>query len=332
MFKFNVSFIIPVYNCEKYISMCLDSLVNQTIKNKEIIIINDGSTDLSLEICEDYSKRYNFINIINQKNQGQSIARNVGIKLARGKYIQFVDADDYVDINCGEKFFELCEKYNLDCIRGKYHIYDEQYDIKKESLDLSDFKYTNKVVNSREYFIECINKKKYEVTPILGFIRRDFIIKNNIFFKEGVTMEDHEFTMKCLTIKDNSNVMQLDYDFYTYIRHKGSTTTTPTVKKIDDIIKNCYSSINYIDSISSNEELNTTLKKSVSALFYQATSIYGRLNKREKKKAKKILDKKVLNFSIRNSFDYRQKIKFIIFKYFNNIFDLIYYIKLKNKK
>ena len=332
MCKVDISFIIPLYNCEKYIKKCLDSLVNQTIENKEIIIINDGSTDSSLEICNNYSKKYNFIKIINQKNAGQSIARNVGIRLAKGKYIQFVDADDYVDINCGEKFLKLCEKYNLDIIRGKYHVYDEESDINRDSLDLRSFKYINKVIKGREYFIESVNEKKYEVTPILGPIKRSLILENDIFFKEGATMEDHEFTMKCLTIKNNINIMQLDYDFYTYVKHKGSTTTTPTIKKIEDVIKNCYSMIEYIYSIDSNKELNIALKKTVSALFYQATSIYGRLNKNEKKEAKKLFDKKILKFSIENSFDNSKKKKFIIFKYFHNIFNLIYYIKLKIKE
>lgn len=328
-YSVDVSYVIALYNCEKYIEKCLNSLVKQTIQNKEIIIINDGSSDLSLKICKKYQSKYKFIKIINQKNQGQSVARNKGINAASGKYIQFIDADDYIEIDSGSIFFKLCEENNLDMVRGKYHIYDEEKNQTNASNILKNFKYLNKVIKTRDYFIECIKDNIYEVTPILGFIKREFILKNNLFFKEGVTMEDHEFTMKCLTIDEKAIVMQIDYDFYTYVRHAGSTTTTPNIKKICDINNNYDSIKEYINSINCGKELEVSLNKAMSTMFYQSTSIYGRLNKSDKKTAKKIIRQKDLNLLIKYSINRHQKIKFIIFKYMTNIIDFIYYIKIK---
>ena len=103
-----VSIIVPVYNAEKYLERCLDSLVNQTLKDIEIICINDGSTDKSLKILNKYAGEYNNILIIEQENKGQSAARNVGIDTAGGEFIAFIDADDWVDLDyfgavCGKK-------------------------------------------------------------------------------------------------------------------------------------------------------------------------------------------------------------------------------------
>lgn len=109
-----VSIIIPVYNTEKYLSRCLNSLVKQTLHDIEIICINDGSEDNSLSILENYASSDERIVLIDQKNQGQSVARNRGIEIARGKYIGFVDSDDWVDDNYFEKLYCAAENNNCD--------------------------------------------------------------------------------------------------------------------------------------------------------------------------------------------------------------------------
>jgi len=107
----NVSVIVPVYNVEKYLRQCLDSVVNQTLKDIEIICVNDGSTDKSAEILEEYADR---VTIVNQKNAGLSGARNTGIKHATGEYIGFVDSDDFVAPDFFEKLYAAAAKYNAD--------------------------------------------------------------------------------------------------------------------------------------------------------------------------------------------------------------------------
>lgn len=100
-----ISIIVPVYNTEKFLEKCLNSLINQTLKDIEIICINDGSTDKSLQILEKFANKDKRIQIINQTNSGLSVARNIGIKKAKGEYIGFVDSDDWVDLNFFEQLY-----------------------------------------------------------------------------------------------------------------------------------------------------------------------------------------------------------------------------------
>ena len=111
-----VSVIIPVYNVEKYLEEALESVINQTLKDIEIIIINDGSTDRSLEIAKGYALKDKRIKIIDQKNQGLSVARNRGIENAKGKYIYFMDSDDYIALETLEVCYKKCEEYELEMI------------------------------------------------------------------------------------------------------------------------------------------------------------------------------------------------------------------------
>lgn len=108
--KIKVSVIVPVYNVEKYLRECLNSLVNQTLKEIEIICINDGSEDSSLEILNEYASKDSRFVIINQENSGQSVARNKGLDVAKGEYIGFVDSDDWVDLNFFENLYSEAVK------------------------------------------------------------------------------------------------------------------------------------------------------------------------------------------------------------------------------
>lgn len=114
--QYLVSVVIPIYNTEKFLAKCLDSVINQTFKYLEIICINDGSPDNSLQILEEYQKKYDRIKIINQNNQGVSAARNNGIENANGEYIFFLDSDDYIDLNFFEIFYKNAKDNNSDLV------------------------------------------------------------------------------------------------------------------------------------------------------------------------------------------------------------------------
>ena len=121
MEKIKISVIVPVFNAEKYLKMCLNSLVSQTLKNIEIICIDDGSTDNSLAILDKFKSKDDRIKIIKQKNYGVSMARNNGISEAQGEYIGFVDADDWVDKDFFEKLYNAAQKYNADIATAGYY-------------------------------------------------------------------------------------------------------------------------------------------------------------------------------------------------------------------
>ena len=111
-----ISIIIPVYNVEKYIERCVNSLLNQTFQNIEIILINDSSTDSSLEICNKLAEKDSRIKVIHKENEGAGMARNAALKIATGKYIGFVDSDDFVAPDMFKELYEKAEKYNSDLI------------------------------------------------------------------------------------------------------------------------------------------------------------------------------------------------------------------------
>lgn len=122
-----VSIIVPVFNVEKYLSRCINSLVAQDYKQLEIILVNDGSTDSSMTICKEYEKKDNRIKIINQQNQGLSMARNAGLKLAHGKYICFVDSDDWVEKDYVSYGMNLIKKYKCEMACFGYYLSNGKY-------------------------------------------------------------------------------------------------------------------------------------------------------------------------------------------------------------
>ncbi len=134
-----VTIIVPVYNAEKYLCKCVDSLLSQTLKHVEIILVDDGSTDSSVQICDKYASVDMRVKVLHQQNQGVSVARNNGIKLATGEYIGFVDADDYVEVDMYEKMLESIEKNNADIvictfIGSEQPVFEKKYRTQKDYL------------------------------------------------------------------------------------------------------------------------------------------------------------------------------------------------------
>lgn len=174
-----VSVIVPVYNTEKYLKDCLNSLVNQTLKDIEIIIINDGSTDKSLELLNDYASKYKNIIIINKKNEGQAIARNLGIKSANGEYIAFVDSDDYIELNMFEELYKDSEK-KYDIVMCNFYKTFENYEEKGMIETFAD----NDNVLPQEYAITSPG-------PCNKIYKTSFLKNNNFKFPEGIIYEDY---------------------------------------------------------------------------------------------------------------------------------------------
>lgn len=209
-----ISIIVPVYNVEDYLEECIESIINQTYKNIEIIIINDGSTDNSGVICDKYSKKDKRIRVFHQENKGVSSARNFGIKNATGKYIMFVDADDYLELNTIEA---LC-KHKL-----------------KDSLVIFGYNkiYKNKIIEKKENNFNV--KTKLEMTRMLffndnigGFIAnkifdKRIIDKNSLLFNEELSYcEDLVFV--CEYIKYITKFKYINCSLYNYRMRKSSTS------------------------------------------------------------------------------------------------------------
>ena len=211
-----VSIIIPVYNSEKYISKCLDSVINQTYKNIEILVINDGSKDNSINILSEYEKKDSRIIVIDKENEGVAKTRNMGIKKATGEYIMFIDNDDFVDSDYVETYLKNTD---YDIVIGSY----KRTDINGEIL----FKY-----NLNE---DSIWSKYIVLAPWAKLYKKDFLIKNNIEFLNYGIGEDVYFNLLCYSKTNNIKVINdFKYNWF-YNNESVSNTKQRGLKKTVDI-------------------------------------------------------------------------------------------------
>ncbi len=173
-----VSIIIPVYNVEKYLRECLDSVINQTLKDIEIIIVDDGSTDNSPEICDEYASKDNRIKVIHQKNQGLGEARNVGLRIASCDYIGFVDSDDYIDLDFYEKLYDAAIKKESEVTVARIKNFYKNKNFVNLFYNLSDTSI-------------CLKSVVWD-----SLYKKDFLNKNNIEFPKNRIFEDVLFSFK----------------------------------------------------------------------------------------------------------------------------------------
>ena len=211
-----ISVIVPIYNASKFLDKCLKSLINQTYKDLEIILINDGSTDNSLEICQSFEDER--IKIIDEENKGVSFARNQGIEAATGKYIIFIDADDYVALNMFEVLSEDLFKYDVDMSMCGYKKVDINGNILFESEPLEDKYFDDEAFKhylfKKEYYRELLCNKLFKL---------DIIKRNNIRFREDIHINEN-----ILFILDFTHfARKFVYDnelLYNFVDHKDSAT------------------------------------------------------------------------------------------------------------
>ena len=207
-----ISIIIPVYNVSKYLRACLDSVINQTYKDLEIICINDGSTDDSLEILEEYANKDNRIIIIDKKNAGVSAARNDGIDKAKGEYLFCMDSDDYIDNNFIEVFYNNAKKNNSDLV----------------------------VLSSFWNLDKRVNKDYHSALPTWSMFIRNSILCNYKYLRYPLNVqpgEDGIFSHELLMYTNN---VSFEYSVnYHYIKRSGQSTenTLANIKKLVDDIK-----------------------------------------------------------------------------------------------
>ena len=211
MEKNKISVIVPVYGVEAYLEKCLDTLVNQTLKDIEIIVINDSSPDDSQKIIDRYAKKYKNIKAFTKPNGGLSDTRNFGIKKATGEYIAFLDSDDYVKEDMYEKMYKKAKDGNFDIVVCDLNIVYENSDVVKRAYSNID----NDTTNIKEAML-----KIYPAAWNKIFKRKLF--NDQITFKKGVWFEDVEFIYKILPYIKNIGVIH--EPFNQYLQRKGSIT------------------------------------------------------------------------------------------------------------
>lgn len=207
-----VSIIIPVYDVEKYLKDCLDSAVTQTLDGIEIICINDGSTDRSLRILDEYSRKYEQVIVLNQKNAGQSSARNAGLRVARGEYIYFLDSDDLLYPTAMERLYSLAKEDDLDDVFFSGASFYETMSLRNSFSSFSTVylkKYDYPEICSG-LSMACAMSENNEYTCVLylQLIRRSLLVENNIWFYEGITYEDNLFTLAVIMAAERTRCIR----------------------------------------------------------------------------------------------------------------------------
>lgn len=200
--KPKVSIIIPVYNYAQYVGETINSLTSQSLHDIEIICVNDGSTDTTLDILLDYASKDSRISVINQINKGQSAARNVGISVAHGQYVYFLDSDDLLEHDALENLVDIAVERNLDVLYFDGTSFFEPPELKqKHPYYLTAYEYNVElpdVLTGKALFCRMKKDKKYRPTACLAIYSRDYLNKQNLRFIEGIYHEDNPFSFACM--------------------------------------------------------------------------------------------------------------------------------------
>ena len=230
-----VSVIVPVYNSEKYLHKCIDSLLNQSLNEIEIILVNDGSKDTSGQICEDYAMKNDNIIVVHLENGGPARARNTGIKIAKGEYLAFCDSDDYVHSDMYEKLYNNAKMYNCDI-----SMCGIAYDF-GDRVVLKNFKYNRFYKNRDE--VKTILKGIYDCDydgiagPTNKLYRKSIVVDNNVVFDESMIRgEDFWFNFGCLKVANT--LSYIDECLYYYYQNESSIMHDPSNNSYEHWVSN----------------------------------------------------------------------------------------------
>lgn len=315
------SFIVPVYNVENYVEECIRSLLRQTYESFEIIIVDDGSTDDSYQRCAQYVSANKNICIIRQENMGLGEARNTGLRKARGKYVIFVDSDDFWDkADSLEKIENTLNQFECDVLCVDFLFLDNNTGKKKNR----NIRLSNKI----NYLSADKRIKKLLIRKGLGFsawnkvLSRDFLLTNNLLFNKGLS-EDMDWTARLLML--TQKIYYLDEEIYVY-REKRSGSITNTVKR--DFLKGWCEILDRIFTYNS-EIVNEVNEKSENKYYY-FSKIYRiiLINYLKSRTADRYIRSKVLEYKY--LIPYLTGIKMLPIKV-ANFFSLDLFLKILNK-
>lgn len=260
----NISVIIPIYNVEKELRRCVDSVLNQTLENIEILLVNDGSTDESPRICDEYAISDSRIIVLHKENGGLSDARNCGLKESKGEFILFVDSDDYIDKEACEKLYSIAIQKELDIVIGDA--------VRIENNSISYLKHSdisiNKVMSGNEFLKEQLAENSMHMATWLNLYSRKLITNNKLYFKKRIYHEDEQWTPRVFL--NASRVLYININFYNYIIREGSITKRKNLEKNGiDLIETCY----YLEKLYrkvEDKQLRALLNDNLGKLFLHA--------------------------------------------------------------
>lgn len=298
-----ISIIVPIYNVEMYLDKCISSLINQTYKNLEIILVNDGSNDNCIEICKKWSEIDSRIVVVNKENGGLSDARNFGLNIATGDLIGFVDSDDYISIFFYEKLIKIMEESNSDIVECGVKNFKENEEISDSNEECINLKY----FTTKEAMKNLLIGKVLSVTVWNKLYKKSVI--NDLRFRLGKTNEDDFFTY---LVFDNANkIASIDNEMYYYLYRENSIMNSGYKLNRLDEVEAKYERYKYIEKYYNDMIILSKKDVLFSSLYaYQKLLVYG--SELDRKKGKYILKKYIDNikFSSKewNMIDLKNKI------------------------
>lgn len=289
-----VSVIVPVYNTEKYLRKCLDSLVNQTIGDIQVVIVNDGSKDSSLSIIREYAERYpDKISYQSQENRGQAVARNRAIGMCEGEYIGFLDSDDFVKTDMFQRMYDRAKETGADYVACGYT--DLTYEEDKEII-LQEYVASKPAYTTKDMFFGAL------ASPFLHLYRRDILLNSGVLFPEGVIYEDTAFYLNLIPHLTKLAVIEESLAFRT--RHSNSTMTTFSAKKVEQIFTVLDFAINYYKEQGFDQCYGAELEYFCVRVLL--CSSLQRISRVQKSKDRKELKQKTLNYISEHFPQYRE--------------------------
>lgn len=263
------SIVIPVYNVEQYLHQCIDSILNQTFTNYEIILIDDGSHDSSPVICDEYANQHSNITVIHKTNGGLSDARNTGVKAAHGEYLCFLDSDDYwCEDDALEEYWALLSKAHADILRTGNMISRSSNGTILVDRKTTFSKYSG--MNNQQVLTGLIESGNLSISACSLIVSRQFFVRNSLFFKPGIKSEDIEWALRLYQC--NPTWTFSDRNIYVYRSGRsGSITSTMDYKHLSDYMTTIEDAITRI-----NNSCDKSLKKPlISYLMYHQLILMG---------------------------------------------------------
>ena len=269
-----ISIIIPVYNAEKYLVQCIESVLNQTYKNFEVVLVDDGSVDSSGRICDNYTSLYDFIKVIHKTNGGASSARNAGLKYISGEYLYFLDSDDWIENRALEKMIVCAYSEKADLV------FFEAKTVDSNGLEIKgNYEYHEKYVTGdpSQIMRKMISNKEFHVGTPFFFLHRDIFRRNDLLFEEGIMYEDMIMSYQLFSFAYRAaHVHEKLYN------RRFRENSVMTAKKSAKNLLSAFKVYNSVIDFSAKLPAKKIQKEHIIRCAYNVINIYTNLSSKEK--------------------------------------------------
>ncbi|MDR7923971.1 glycosyltransferase [Latilactobacillus sakei subsp. sakei] len=290
------SIIVPVYNVEKYLDHCVKSIIANKTQNKfEILLIDDGSMDSSGEICDDYADRFDNITSFHTKNGGLSAARNFGLDKARGKYVCFIDSDDWVRQDMLSQFERICDRHNnIDLIAYDFLVVDETGDNKEKKYSFAERALNNNILNGTEA-VKALFDGSIRSYAVMFLYKKSLFYEQNVRFPVGRNYEDVATTYKLLFLSEN--VYFLNEKLYFYVQREGSISHVDRISDVQAIMQNNKEINAFFEDYRSDSDFYNLLKVFQIQKIFTGYRISVNIDSVEARKFEKVIRTQILKNS-----------------------------------